>query len=279
MGDVVVGLLHPGEMGSALGSVLQAQGAAVLWASAGRGTATVARAGAAGIEDAGTASELARRSDMIISVCPPHAARDVARAVAGFTGVFVDANAVSPDTARAIASLVEAGGATFVDGGIVGPPPLQPGMTRLYLSGPATALVAGLFADSAIEPRVVSDRIGDASAVKMAYAAWTKGTTALLLAVRALARSEGVEQALLGEWRDSQPQLPGRSSAAARSACAKGWRWIGEMDEIASTFASAGLPAGFHQGAAEVFRRLPRLETVDPDNETLERVLAALAES
>jgi hypothetical protein len=90
----------------------------------------------------------------------------------------------------------------------------------------------------------------------MAYAAWTKGTAALLLAVRSLARSEGVEPALLEEWSLSLPELPDRSVQAARSAAIKGWRWVGEMEEVAATFAAAGLPDGFHQAAAEVFRAI-----------------------
>ena len=107
----------------------------------------------------------------------------------------------------------------------------------------------------------------------MAFAAWTKGTAALLLAVRALARAEGVEEALLEEWQLSLPQLAARSDRAARSALGKGWRWVGEMHEIARTFAAAGLPAGFHEAAAEIYRRAPH-EAADED--ALERVLARL---
>ena len=91
----------------------------------------------------------------------------------------------------------------------------------------------------------------------MAYAGWTKGSSALLLAIRALARAEGVEDTLLEEWRTSLPQLEDRSVAAARSAQKKGWRWIGEMEEIARTFGAAGLPDGFHRAAAEIYRRGP----------------------
>ncbi len=94
-----------------------------------------------------------------------------------------------------------------------------------------------------------------ASAVKMAYAGWTKGTAALILAVRALARAGGVEDTLLDEWELSQPELAGRSAAAARSAAGKGWRWTGEMTEIAASMAAAGLPDGFHLAAADIFRR------------------------
>jgi hypothetical protein len=126
---------------------------------------------------------------------------------------------------------------------------------------------------------IVSDEIGAASAVKMAYAAWSKGTAALLLAIRALARAEGVEDVLLAEWRDSVPQLPKQSLRAARSAGAKGWRWVGEMEEIAATFASAELPDGFHLAAADVFRSSPRLDEAQADDSTLELVLRALLDS
>ena len=114
--------------------------------------------------------------------------------------------------------------------------------------------MAELFAGSAVDARVVSDEIGAASAVKMAYAAWTKGTAAMLLAIRELARAEGVEEALLAEWDLSLPELRDRHERALRSADAKGWRWVGEMEEIADTFEANGLPGGFHRAAAEVFR-------------------------
>lgn len=120
---VVVGLLHPGEMGAAVAAQLKRNGRVVLWASAGRGPETAKRADRAELTDAGTVDALVEQSDVVLSVCPPHAALDVARSAAGFQGVYVDANAVSPATAREIAGVVEAGGATFVDGGIVGPPP------------------------------------------------------------------------------------------------------------------------------------------------------------
>jgi 3-hydroxyisobutyrate dehydrogenase-like beta-hydroxyacid dehydrogenase len=248
---MTVGIVHPGEMGAAIGAALRSTGATVLWASDGRSAATAERAANAGLEDVGALDELAQRSDVIVSLIPPHSAVDVARGFGGFDGIYVDANAVSPATARSIAGIVR----RFVDGAVVGPPPHAPGTTRLYLSGAEAPNVAKLFAGTAVDARVVSERIGDASALKMAYAAWTKGTAALILAVRAVARAEGVEEALLAEWALSLPELPDRSAAAARSALAKGWRWIGEMEEIASTFEADGLPAGFHRAAAEIFER------------------------
>jgi hypothetical protein len=171
----VVGVLHPGEMGAAVGGCLTQRGLNVLWASAGRGPATAARAEAAGMRDVGTASEMSGRAGVILSVCPPHAALDVARSVAGFRGIYVDANAVSPATAREVAQVVEKGGAEYVDGGIIGTAPSSPGDSRLYLSGPRASEISDLFADTPLAAQVIGKEIGQASAVKMAYAAWTKG--------------------------------------------------------------------------------------------------------
>jgi 3-hydroxyisobutyrate dehydrogenase-like beta-hydroxyacid dehydrogenase len=285
--DLVIGLTHPGEMGSAVGGCLTEAGYPVWWASAGRGPATAARARQAGLSDAGTVAGLAGRCDVIVSVCPPHAAVEVARSVAaggpraaggtgkpGFRGVFVDANAISPDSARTVAAIVEAGGASYVDGGIIGLPPVAAGSTRLYLSGPRAAQIRDLFAGTRVDARIVDDRIGSASAIKMAYAAWTKGTAALLLATRALATAEGVQHALLTEWALSQPDLADRTRRAARSAARKGWRWVAEMEEIAGSMAAAGLPPGFQEAAAEIFRRSPRAEAAG--EVSTEAVLGAL---
>jgi 3-hydroxyisobutyrate dehydrogenase-like beta-hydroxyacid dehydrogenase len=239
-------------MGAAVGSALRQRGHEVLWASAGRSDATSKRATEAGLTDAGSVHELAERSDVIVSVCPPHAATDVAASVASASGLFVDANAIAPATARAMAADRDAG--RFVDGGIIGPPPRNAGTTRLYLSGARATDVAELFDGTPVDARVVSTEIGDASAVKMTYAAWTKGTAALLLAIRAVAEEEGVAEPLLEEWRLSLPDLPDAVERAMRSAAAKGWRWVGEMEEIAATFAAAGQPDGFHRAAAEIYR-------------------------
>ena len=267
---MTVGLLHPGEMGAALGRVLRQRGHDVVWASSARSQETRHRADAAGLRNVETAAALAEASGVILSVCPPHAAEDVARSVQGFPGLFADANAVSPATTRAVESAVAAG--RFVDGGIVGGPPVAAGATRLYLSGADASTVAELFAGTTVHARVLSDAIGAASTMKLVYAAWTKGTAALLLAIRATARAEGVEPALLAEWEESLPELVERSRRAAQSAARKGWRWDYEMEEIASTFAAAGVPDGFHRAAAEVFRRSPRL-----DDASLDDVLAEVA--
>lgn len=251
---MVVGLLHPGEMGAAIGAVLRQRGTDVRWASDGRSDSTKARAARSDLRGVGSVDELARQCDVILSVCPPHAAADVAASVGAFDGIYVDANAVSPATARAIAGTKT----RFVDGGIVGGPPTAEDGPRFYLSGEEADRIADLFRRTTVDARVVSPRPGEASALKMVYAAWTKGSAALLLALRETARKEGVEKLLLAEWRESIPGLEERLASAERSAAKKGWRFAGEMDEIAATFGAAGEPDGFHRAAAEVYRRRPR---------------------
>lgn len=251
-----MGLLHPGAMGAAVGRALRDRGIDVYWASEGRSEASRVRAEEAGLADAGTVAAVLDRCGIVVSVCPPHAALNTAKLAAGYEGVYVDANAVSPATARQIADVL-APAATVVDGGIIGPPPRSAGDARLYLSGPAADRIQHLFEGTAMDARIVSQEVGAASAVKAAYAAWTKGSAALLLTARALAAAEGVESALLGEWEESQPQLPGQYARAVGSATDKGWRWAGEMDEVAAAMRAAGLTDGFHRAAAEVYRAFP----------------------
>lgn len=224
------------------------------------------------MDDVGSLESLAGRADVIISVCPPGAASEVADAVAGvgFDGTYVDVNAISPATARSIGERF----ARFVDGGVVGPPVRSAGSTRLYLSGEHAHDVAGLWADTPLDTRVVEGGAGAASAVKVCFAAWTKGSAALLLAVRALAVAEGVEEALLAEWAISLPDLAGQAERAAMGNAPKAWRFAGELDEIAATFAADGLPDGFGRAAAEVYERLAGFK--DTSGTTLHAIIEAL---
>jgi 3-hydroxyisobutyrate dehydrogenase-like beta-hydroxyacid dehydrogenase len=237
-------------MGAAIGAALVGNGHEALWVSAGRSDATRERADVDGLRDVETLDALAVRSEIVISICPPEHAGTVAGAAraAGFAGVLVDANAISPETARVIAPTV--------DGGVIGGPPRVAGTTRLYLSGARAGEVAALFAGSPLDARVLDDQIGTASALKMTYAAYTKGVAALLIAVRETARTNGVDQHLLEEWAISQPGLALISDGAATNAGPKAWRWIAEMEEIAATFAAAGQPDGFHRAAADVYRQV-----------------------
>ena len=253
-----VGLLHPGEMGSAVGATLVAGGARVLWSPEGRGPATRTRAAELGLEASGSLARVTAAAGVIVSVTPPHAALAQAREVAalGFHGIYVDANAVAPATSRAIGKVVEAAGARFVDGGIIGPANRKPGAARIYLSGPAAAEVAPLFASGPIEAHVLTGPVGAASALKVAFAGWNKASQGLLAAIRAYAIAEGVDAALLAEWKISMPEVPARSERAVQDNVRKAWRFVGEMEEIAQAFEAVGLPSGFHEAAADIYRRL-----------------------
>ena len=167
----------------------------------------------------------------------------------------------SPQTVRRMAALGEQSGASFVDVGIIGLPPTAAGTTRLYVAGPDAGRAGALFEGGLIEAIAVEGGVGAASALKMAYAAWTKGSAALLMAVRTLAITERVDQALVGEWQRSIPDLPARSEATVKTNARKAWRFVAEMEEIAATFAAAGLPDGFHRAAGEIYRRLEGYKT------------------
>jgi 3-hydroxyisobutyrate dehydrogenase-like beta-hydroxyacid dehydrogenase len=249
-----IAVLHPGRMGAAVGALLVGAGHDVRWLPAGRGAGTRRRADDAGLR----AADDLGGCDVVLSICPPAAAVDTARSTAGFGGLYVDANAISPGTAAEVRDVVESGGAAYVDGGIIGGPPTGPG-TRLYLSGARAGEVVALFGGTVLDARVAE---GDcaASALKMAYAAWTKIGAALVLGIEATAREHGVADALHAEWELSGLDLGERLAAGERAARSKGWRWVEEMRQIAATFDAAGQPEGFGAAAAEVFDRYPRVE-------------------
>jgi 3-hydroxyisobutyrate dehydrogenase-like beta-hydroxyacid dehydrogenase len=262
-------------MGSSVGAAARARGAEVLWCSDGRSEGSWRRANEDELTAVGSLKELVDACDVIVSVCPPDAALSVAGSVAelGFRGLYVDANAVSRATAQAIDAAITLAGASFVDGGILGPPARPGRSTLLCLSGERAEDAAALFRGSPLEPNVVGSRVGQASALKMAFAAWTKGSMALLIAVRALAEAEGVSEALLGSWARLSPELAQRSEQAALGAAPKAWRWVGEMREIAASFEAVGLPGDFHAGASKLYEQLEAFKTEPP---SLAAVMAAL---
>jgi 3-hydroxyisobutyrate dehydrogenase-like beta-hydroxyacid dehydrogenase len=268
-----IGLLHPGQMGLAVGRTLANGGHEVFWTSAGRRPQSAARAAEAGFQDAVTLAALASSCDMIASVCPPEFALDVARAVlaAGFKGLYVDLNAVSPEHKLQMAGLF---GPQMVDGGIIGLPTLERAKTWIYLSGPRARQAAALFTHGPLEVEVLDGEVGRASALKMCYAGWNKGSTALLLAILATAGRNDVMEELRTAWlRGGGPSFE-KSEGLILRATPKAWRWTGEMREIAGTLESAGLPAAFHRGAEEVYSRLAGFK--DSDGLTLAEVLARL---
>ena len=278
---VKVLLLHPGAMGASIGASLKDAGSDVVCLLSGRSDSTRERAQRAGLDEAGSLPEALSSVEMVLSVCPPDAARAVAQAVgeAGFDGTYLDANAIAPTTAAAIAKDVEAHGMRYVDGGIIGPPAWTDGATRLYLSGEQATDVAPRMNGGPLDVRAIEGGPTAASALKMSYASWTKGSFALLLAIRAFARSNGVEPHLLAEWDASTDKLgmdvAARSERAAVSAAPKAWRFVGEMEEISEAFVSSSLPGGFHHGAAEVYRALEGFkDATDLDVDDIFEVLA-----
>lgn len=258
-----IALLHPGEMGESIGSALTANNHQVLWVSANRSEATVRRAQSRKFLEMSSLRAALEKSTVCFAVCPPEFALDTANEVAAcnFSGVYVDANAISPKTAHRVASLFDS---NYVDAGIIGPPAWRDGTTRIYLSGPHRESVADLFKKGFVDVRTLDERPFSASALKMCYASYTKGTTALLLALRAVAHNYGVVDPLMNEWEVSQPGLADRTHRAGPNTSRKGWRFQAEMQEIASTYQSAGLPGEFHLAAAEVYRRMAPFKDLAP---------------
>jgi 3-hydroxyisobutyrate dehydrogenase-like beta-hydroxyacid dehydrogenase len=174
----------------------------------------------------------------------------------GFTGLYVDANAISPGRANRIGAALEAVGIDFVDGGIIGGPAWEPGRTWLYLSGAQAARAADLFTKGPLETCVIGPEPGTASALKMCYAAYSKGTSALLSAVMAAAEELQVRELLESEWSRGGSNFAEESRNRVRRVTKKAWRFEGELEEIAATFEEAGLPGGFHHAGAEIYRRM-----------------------
>jgi 3-hydroxyisobutyrate dehydrogenase-like beta-hydroxyacid dehydrogenase len=255
---MIIGLLHPGMMGAAIGAQLVEAGHRVCWCPAGRSARTAQRADAAGLHPVGSLEEMLADSEVVFSICPPAVATGIAEQVAAhrFPGVFVEANAINPTRMATIAGSMHAIGAEVVDGAIIGPPPGGGRRTRCYLSGPAYGVdtVTRLFAGSLVQPRRIDERLGSASALKMAYGSFQKASRALAAVSHALADDFGVTSHLLAEAEDL-----GRNALADRQyfagAAARAWRWAPEMDEVAETLRTVGLPDALAAGASAVFHR------------------------
>lgn len=272
-----LGFLHPGTMGVSLAACARNSGHAVYWASDGRSPETQQRAQKHALEDVQSIAALCQRCSIIVSVCPPHAAEAVAQQVLAqaFTGLYVDANAIAPQRALRIGAMLNERGIAFVDGGIIGGPAWSAGTTWLYLAGPAAQRVANCFAAGPLQTEVLGARIGQASALKMCYAAYTKGTTALLCAILGAAEGLDVREALEQQWSREEAGFAAETTQRVRRATAKAWRFAGEMEEIAATFAEVGLPGGFHSAAADIYERLADFKG-RPTPPELAEVLAAL---
>jgi 3-hydroxyisobutyrate dehydrogenase-like beta-hydroxyacid dehydrogenase len=257
---IEVAVIAPGMMGSAVGKRLSASGATVLTALAGRSAASVARAAGAGMADA----DIVRiaGADIILSIVPPGEAIALAESLApalraaAKKPVYVDCNAVSPQTVLRIAGIVAETGACFVDGGIIGPPPEPDSRnTRLYLSGPDTG-VAEVLQRFGLSVVVQPGPVGAASAMKMSYAGITKGFTALGAAMMLGAMRAGTADALVAEMATSQPALLKWLTAQMPKMHSKAYRWVAEMEEIAGFLEHDPAGADFYRAAARLYGRI-----------------------
>ena len=253
-----IGILHPGEMGVSIAASAINSGNQVYWTAENRSGKTRLRAEKYGLLDASSLSQLTQNSETIFSVCPPHSAEEVAKSVIenGFKGYYLDANAIAPQRAIKIGNMMESNGIHFIDGGIIGEPAWNPKETWLYLSGKDAKVIADCFLNGPLETKIIGDEIGKASSLKMCYAAYSKGTTALLAAILATAETLGVRDELYQQWDMDNSGFSEQVNRRTTRVTAKAWRFEGEMHEIASTFQAAGLPNGFHEAAAEIYHRL-----------------------
>ena len=256
-----IGITSPGDMGQGVAMVLKASGFNAYMASDGRSARTRGLGEKAGLTDLHSMENLVKGCDMVMSILDPGAAITNAKAVAAAckaTGrkiVFVECNAVAPGTMHEITGIMESVGCTVVDAGIIGPPPRKGAKQRFYVSGPHAHLMQRINC-SQIIVKVAGGKIGDASAVKMCYAALTKGSIALGTQLLVAARKLGVDAALEAEFKASQAEL--YESVLSRSAGMpfKAYRWVPEMNEIAKTFEGTGLTPKIFQGASDLYAQI-----------------------
>ena len=284
-----VGLMTPGDMGQAVALQIKARGFRVSTALEGRSDRSHALAREAGLNDTGTIARLVAECDVVLSVMNPGAAVEFAQTAAdalrecGKRTLVVDCNAISPDTVHEIAALIEGAGGRFLDGGIIGPPPRGKAKTNLYVSGPGAADLQAL-AGPQLAVHIVSERIADASALKMCYAALNKGTQALWLEVLIAAQRLGVDRLLEDQLRQSRADLYDWALGQFPILPPKAYRWVPEMLEISRTMGSAGITPKVFQGAADIYGFVAgtALGKETPENRdrsrTGEDVVRALAE-
>ena len=273
-----VGISSPGEMGHAVARVLVDNGLRVVACLEGRSERSRERAAAAGIEAVPTLAEVARRAGIFLSILPPAHAPEMARqvAAAGEPITYVDCNAVSPATAAAIGATAEAAGLTFIDAGIVGPPPLKEGTTRFYASGARVEEFAEL-SRYGLDVRVVGGEIGQASGLKMCYASQTKGRYAIFIESLVAARRLGCYDLLVEELKMSQAATLADTEKSVPNIPSKAGRWIAEMEEIAATFAEAGMTDRLFHGVADMYRAIDGADSDALSGVELEQLIARLA--
>jgi 3-hydroxyisobutyrate dehydrogenase-like beta-hydroxyacid dehydrogenase len=271
-----IAILMPGDMGHGVGRALGQHGHEVMTCLAGRSARTQGLAEAAGMRDTGSLEALVAEADLILSILPPDSAVAQAGAVAasmaatGARPVYIDCNAVSPMTVREVGAIIAAAGAPFIDCGIIGLAPGKGKAPRFHVSGPDTTPIERLDGKG-INVIAMGPEIGRASALKMVYAGLTKGTMTLHTAMLLAAWQLGIYDEAVAEYADSQHGALAAMQNRVPKIPADAGRWIGEMEEIAATLASVGVPSGFHDGAAEIYRVLNRTPFAGETRETLDQ--------
>jgi len=268
---LVVAVIAPGMMGSAFGKRLSEAGVEVRTSLTNRSRESASRAAAAGMSDASD-SQIAA-ADFILSIVPPGQALALAERLAPALRearskpVYVDCNAVSPDTVLRIERVVRETGSSFVDGGIIGPPP-EPdsAKTRIYVSGPDAERVTVLQSHGLSTP-VQPGPVGAASAMKMSYAGITKGFTALGAVMMLAATRAGTADALIAEMTVSQPMLLRWLTGQMPRMHSKAYRWVAEMEEIAAFVQQDPAGTDFFHAAARLYARLAE-DFAGPRDET-----------
>lgn len=284
-----VGILSPGDMGHTVGQVLGSHGLRVITCLQGRSERTRSLASRANVVDVPTYQSLVIEADMILSILVPAQAEEAARLVAQAISetkadlTYADCNAVSPQTARHLNTIITGAGGRFVDASIIGPPPRKEGTTRFYASGPHGSIFEEL-RQFGLDVITLGDQVGQASAIKMCYAALTKGLVALCTELLTAAEVLGVSQALKEEFQLSQSVLLGLMEKRLPRMPMKSRRWVGEMEEIARTFAEVGLTPKILAGAADMYRFISETDLAkqtpeDPDPlPTLDQMLPILVD-
>ena len=275
MGIRTVGILSPGEMGSAVGRVLRDGGLDVVTCLEGRSAGSRARAQSAGVRDVPTDGELVSACDLLLSILVPAQAAQVALEVADAlrsegaraedaTLVYADCNAVAPQTVRRIAETITGAGARFVDAGVIGGPPARGRSPQIYASGPASAVLAEL-SGCGLDIRPMEGPVGRASGLKMCYAALTKGSTALWTEILVAAQALGLSEELGHLFASSQGATYSRMEPSIRTMLSKSGRYVGEMEEIAATFEHLGLTPRILLGAADSYRSIAATPLAEED--------------
>ena len=269
-----IAVVAMGDMGHAVGRVLREKGYEVVTRLSGRSEISRKMASRAGVRNIDDMNELVSEATLFLSIVPPTAALKLALEVAnalkatGHKMTYIDCNAISPTSVREIADLINAAGAPFIDAGIIG---LAPGkdVPRFYVSGEDTSVMEELDG-CGFSVKQCGKLPGEASAIKMCYAALTKGTFTLHAALLMAAKSLGVYDVLLEELQFSQASRLEEMKSRVPFIPADAKRWIREMEEIASTFRGAGITGGFHDGAADILKILAKTPFADETRETLD---------